>query len=91
MAGIIEVKALKNNVVLAEVKKDNTTAAGIILSGDVETGAKPGIVMAVGPDVKSVAEGDKVAVRWGEALAVSENGTQLAVISEDHVYAIFEE
>jgi co-chaperonin GroES (HSP10) len=83
-------KPLNDKILVAEVAKEDTTASGLILAGaDLETGAKPAIVVAVGPDVTAVEEGQKIAIRWNEALAVSVEGQQRALIKEEHVWGIF--
>ena len=84
-------KPLKDFILVAEKKKEDKTASGLILSGiDLETGAKPAEVVAVGPDVKNVKIGDSIAIKWGEALAISVNGAQRALVSEEYVYGIFD-
>jgi co-chaperonin GroES (HSP10) len=82
-------KPLKDYILLAESKSETTTESGIVLTGSAETGSKPGIVLAIGPDVKDVQVGDKVAVKWGDALAVSVDNSQAALISEESVYGIY--
>ena len=48
-------KPLKNYVLVADAGEDTkTTAGGIILQTDIDTGSKPGFVVAVGPDVQNV-------------------------------------
>lgn len=77
-------------IFVAEVKKENTTASGLILSSDIESGAKPAKVLAVGPEVKDIKVDDKIAVKWAEALPVTVDGSQRALVSEEHVYGIFD-
>ena len=84
-------KPLKDFILVAEKKKEDKTESGLILSGiDLETGAKPAEVVAVGPDVKNVKIGDSIAIKWGEALAITVKGAQRALVSEEHVYGIFD-
>jgi co-chaperonin GroES (HSP10) len=82
-------KALKDNIVVAEVAEQNQTAGGIILTQDLASGSKPAKVVAVGPDVEHVKEGDQIVIKWGEAVAFTEDRQQYAVLSEKHVYAIY--
>lgn len=83
-------KALKDKIVVGEVAEEKTTSAGIILTQNVESGARPAKVVDVGPDVTVCKVGDSIAIKWGEALAVTENGQQYAIIAEEHVYGIFD-
>lgn len=83
-------KALKNNIVVGEVAEEKTTEFGLILSKSIDGGSRPAKVLSIGPEVTEVAVGDTVAIKWGEGLAVTENGQMLVVISEEHVYAIFD-
>ena len=84
-------KPLKDYILVAEKAKEEKTESGLILSGvDLETGAKPAQVVAIGPDVKTVAVGDTLAIRWGEALAITVKGAQRALVSEEHVCGIFD-
>jgi len=84
-------KPLKDFILVAEKKKEDKTESGLILSGiDLETGAKPAEVVAVGPDVKNVKIGDSIAIKWGEALAITVKGAQRALVSEEYVYGIFD-
>lgn len=81
-------KPLRNNVLLAEAEVQTTSAGGIVLTGSVETGAKPGKVLAVGPDTANVQVGDTVYLQWPKALAVSYNGGAAALVSEEFIEAI---
>jgi co-chaperonin GroES (HSP10) len=79
-----------DKILVAEVAKEETTASGLILAGaDLETGAKPAMVIAVGPDADQKLVGHKVAIRWNEALAVTVEGQQRALIKEEHIWGIF--
>ena len=78
-----------DNVFIGESKKENVTAGGIIIQGNDGTGAKPGLVIAVGPDCKFVKEGDKVHVKWSEGMYVSDDdATPGILISEENVKAV---
>lgn len=80
---------LKDYILLAQAEVETTTSSGIVLAGSTDTGSKPGQVLEVGPDVKNVKVGDKVAVKWGDALAITYKGSQAALISEESVYGIY--
>jgi co-chaperonin GroES (HSP10) len=79
-------KPLKNYVLVTEAKQETTTASGIVLSGSVEKGAKPGIVEAVGQSVEQVAIGDKVAVVWDKGMRVDANKV---LVSEDFILGVY--
>ena len=40
-------KMIGNNVLISEVQKENTSAGGIIMTGETDKGSKPGLVLAV--------------------------------------------
>ena len=83
-------KALKNNIVVGEVAVEKKTESGLILTQNMETGSRPAKVVAIGPDVTQVKIGEQIVIKWAEAIAVSENGQQYAIVSEDHVYGVFD-
>ena len=78
-----------DNVFIGESKKENVTESGIIIQGNDGTGAKPGIVVAVGPDCKHVAVGDRVCVKWAEGIYVTDDsGTAGILLGEEHIKAV---
>lgn len=83
-------KPLKNNILVVDTGEDTkTTASGIILQTDIETGSKPGFVLAVGPDVESVKVQDKIALEWNKGLPITLNGEKAILISEEFVKAVY--
>jgi chaperonin GroES len=84
------VKPLKDKVLIAEGKKDTTTESGIILDGRGLGNTTPGIVVAVGPDVKEVKEGDTVYLDWSKSSPVNIDGAQRVMISEKEIIAVIE-
>jgi len=84
------VKPLKDKVLIAEGKKDTTTESGIILDGRGLGNTTPGIVVAVGPDVKEVKEGDAVYLDWSKSSPVNVDGAQRVMISEKEIIAVIE-
>ena len=84
------VKPLKEKVLIAEGKKDTTTESGIILDGRGLGNTTPGIVVAVGPDVKEVKEGDTVYLDWSKSSPVNVDGAQRVMISEKEIIAVIE-
>ena len=85
------VKPLKDKLLIAEGKKDTTTESGIILDGRGLGNTTPGIIIAVGPDVQEVKEGDTVYLDWSKSKPVTVNGTQRVIISECEIIAVLEE
>jgi co-chaperonin GroES (HSP10) len=79
-----------DNILVHEVAKENTTSSGIILSGDIESGSKPGFVVAVGSDVKNDLLNKQVYLKWGQGMAVTHEGKQAVLISEENVMAIID-
>ena len=84
------VKPLKDKVLIAEGKKDTTTESGIILDGRGLGNTTPGIVVAIGPDVKEVKEGDTVYLDWSKSSPVNVDGAQRVMISEKEIIAVIE-
>jgi len=84
------VKPLKDKVLIAEGKKDTTTESGIFLDGRGLGNTTSGIVVAVGPDVKEVKEGDTVYLDWSKSSPVNVDGAQRVMISEKEIIAVIE-
>ena len=82
------VRPLKDKVLIAEGKKDTTTESGIILDGRGLGNTTPGIVVAIGPDVKEVKVGDTVYLDWSKSKPVNVNNNQRVMISESEVIAV---
>ena len=81
-------KPTQDNVFVTEVEEEKVTATGIILTGSAETGVKPALVLAVGPEVSEVEAGNKVYLRWGEGLPVTHQGTKGVIISQKNIVAV---
>lgn len=79
-------KPLKDYVLVKEAKEEATTESGLILTGNVEKGSKPGIVEAVGPDVKDVKIGDKIALAWEKGMRVKQS---TVLVSEEFILGIY--
>lgn len=83
-------KPLKNNILVVDTGEDTkTTSSGIILQTDVETGSKPGFVLAVGPDVEAIKVQDKIALEWNKGLPITLEGEKAILISEEFVKAVY--
>ena len=83
-------KPLKNYVLVVDAGEDTkTTAGGIILTDNIETGSKPGFVLAVGPDTLGVRKTDKIALDWSKGMPITIKGEKALLISEDFIYGVY--
>jgi len=82
-------KVLHDNVLVTEDKQGETElSSGIILSADITSGNKPARVIAVGTDCGELKAGDKVYLKWGEAMPVELEGVKCGVIAYEHIKLI---
>lgn len=81
-------KPLRDNVLVVQAEVETTTASGLIISGGVNTGMKPGKVIAVGPDVQDVKVDDTVYLRWSDSLPVSYQGREAGITAEEKILAV---
>ena len=82
-------KMIGTNVLVTETEKEATTAGGIILSGDVSKGSKPGLVLAFSDEAKGILnKGDRVFLDWNKALPVDVEGKAGAIIDLEHIRAV---
>ena len=84
------IRVLGNNVLIAEVEKEETTAGGIILSADVQMdkASKPGLVIAIGDEVSVIEPGQRVFLKWSEAMPVNADGKAAVIVDREHIKAI---
>jgi chaperonin GroES len=88
---IMAVRPLGKKVLVAENKRENQTASGIILEGrDVQGESKTGTVLAIGPEVTAVKVGDKVLLEWNKASVVTVDGAQRVMLLEEFIVAVLE-
>ena len=86
------VRPLGKKVLIAENKRENTTASGIVIESAQGLGeSKTGTVLAIGPDVKSVEVGNKVLLMWNKAAVVTVDGAQRVMILEEDIVAVLED
>jgi chaperonin GroES len=86
------VRPLGKKVLIAENKREDTTASGIILEGTQGLGeSKTGTVLAIGPEVKAVEVGNKVLLMWNKGAVVTIDGAQRVMILEEDIVAVLEE
>ena len=85
------VKPLFKKVLVAEIKAVTKSEAGIILdnanSVREQNRAK---VLAIGPDVTDVKEGDTILLDWTKASVVKIEGAQRAIVDQDHIVSVLE-
>jgi len=85
----MNVLPLKDKVLVAENRKENTTASGIVIEGAGGLGeSKTGTVLAIGPDVKDVKVGDVIYLEWNKAQVVPIDGAQRVMIKEENIVAV---
>jgi len=82
---------LHDRIYIAEVKKKEESASGIILTSDRGGDTTPAIVLAVGPKVRDVKVGDRLLIDWSKCSAVTVDGVQRAMIREEDVIGVFED
>ena len=77
-----------SKVLVTEATQESTSAGGIILQGAVSKAAKPGLVLAVGPEATHLKAGDRVYLKWPEAMAVDVDNKAAAIIDMAHILAV---
>lgn len=83
---------MNDRILVAENKKENTTASGIVIEGARGVGdTAKATVLAVGPQVKDVKVGDVILLDWAKASPVKVGDVQRAMIKEEFVIAIVED
>ena len=87
----MEIRPLKNHVLIAQNAKEKTTGSGIIV-GDRGTGeVTKATVLAVGPDVTDVKVGDIILPEWAKASPVKIDGKERAMLKVENIIAVVEE
>ena len=81
---------LGNNVLVAEVEKENKSAGGIILSGETSKAFKPGLVLAIGDTVDGIHVKNRVYLDWGKSMPVDFDGKAAVIISKEFIKAVIE-
>ena len=83
-------KVLGNNVLVTQAEAETTTAAGIILQGDMTSGNKPAVVIAFGDDVTCLQQQNKVFLDWSKSMPVELDGLKCAIVDAEHIKLILE-
>jgi chaperonin GroES len=85
----MNVVPMKDKVLVAENKRENTTSSGIVIEGASGLGeSKTGTVLAIGSDVKDVKVGDVIYLEWNKAQVVTIDGVQRVIIKEENIVAV---
>lgn len=80
---------LGTKVYIAEVQVEKKTVGGIILTQDnALRETKFAKVLAVGDKVENIKEGDKIVLDWSKCYPVKVDGTERAIVDQEHVLAI---
>jgi co-chaperonin GroES (HSP10) len=83
----MSVRPLKDNVIIERQEKEQVTSGGIVLPGGDREVADKATVIAIGPEVSDINEGDVVLVNWNKASKIDE---KIYKISFEDVIGIFE-
>jgi len=85
------VKPLKKKVLVAENKSESKSESGIILEGATSVReSKKATVIAIGPDVTMVKEGDVILLDWTKGTVVKIGDAQRVIIDEENIVAVFD-
>jgi len=86
----MNVQPLKDRVLVAENKNENTTESGIVLQGAGFDQSKTGTVLAIGPDVTDVKVGDVIYLEWNKAAVVKIGDAQRVIIKQENIVAVLD-
>lgn len=81
-------KMIGTNVLISETSKEETTAGGIILTGETSKAAKPGLVLATGPEAKHIQKGDRVFLDWSKSMPVDVDGNPAVIVDMLFIKAV---
>lgn len=85
------IKPLKKKILVAENKSETKSESGIILDNATSVReSKRATVLAIGPDVTLVKEGDVVLLEWTKGTVVKVDDAQRVMIDEEFVVAVFD-
>jgi len=84
-------KPIKKNIVIQIIEKEKVTSSGIILKhADAEEVSKA-TVLAIGPDVTLIEEGQVILPNWNKAIPTKFDSEDYFIVNEDEVVLIFED
>lgn len=80
---------LKKRVLLAQNKAETKTASGIIIDDSSSLReSKTATVLAIGPEVTTIAVGDKILLDWTKGFVVKVDGVERVMVDEEHIVGI---
>lgn len=85
---MVSLKPLVDRVVVRQSAAQTESKGGLVLVPSNNTFPDQGMVIAVGPKVESVVEGDEVLFRAGAGVTVHVNGEKLLALKEEELYAV---
>lgn len=83
----VAIKPLGDRVVAEPVKAEAKTASGIFLPNQAQEKPKVAVVVAVGPDAKSVKVGDKILYEDFSNTDVKIGATEYIIVKEEKIIA----
>lgn len=83
------IKPTQNFVAVGEKKSGSTTASGIYIEGGAGD-TKLGLVIAVGPDVKTCKVGDTVLPKWTDGVKLAMEGKVCVLLKDTDITAVIE-
>lgn len=87
----MNVLPLKDKVLIAENRRENVTASGIVLEGAQGFGdSKSATVLAIGPDVTDVKVGDEIYLMWNKGQIVKIGDAQRVIIKQEDIVAVLD-
>jgi len=82
-------KAIKANVIVKAILKEETSDSGLIIKGMSDTPTEA-IVMSCGPEVNcGIKEGDRVIVDWGRTAKISYEDQTYYVTGQSNIVGVF--
>jgi len=82
------IRPIKNNIIVERIKKEEVSTGGIVLPGGDREAADKALVLAIGPEVPDINEGDYLLINWHNAPRIA--GEKYKV-NYDDVIGIFED
>lgn len=83
-------RPIKNNVILELIEKEKVTASGIILKSADPAEVSKGVILAIGPEVDLVKEGEIVLLNWNKAKKVKYEDSDLFIATQDEIILVFD-
>lgn len=87
----MNIKPTKSNVLIDEIKEENKSDSGLILTGTDLQDTPTALVIAVGPDVTEVKFGDKIIPDWSKGTVVEVFDRQGVMIKEEDIIGVINE